>query len=355
MHLQTLHPADLDPATAGELAGLHNRCRAVDFPHQPAETAETLRLRLLHGWDGEGSERLLVARDEGGRPLGFAELEMPTRENRGLIWFFLYVDPPARRRGVGTALLREVAAVSGEVGRDLLMSSAWHGTAGAPFLRHHGLELASVAAKRRLHPHLLPRPGDEELLESARRASTGYELRRFVGPLPDELLATVLPMAEQINDAPLDDLELEDDVFSVDRLRQYDATQTALQHRLYRIVAFDATGAAAAHSVVAVDLRRPHHGEQHDTTVRREHRGHRLGLRLKLEMLAWLREAEPQLTEIDTWNQESNTHMIAVNDAIGCLVVGRELEFQRRVTAGRSPSRTHAAGAGTAVPGPAPR
>ena len=331
MDIHTVRPHQLDAATAEELAELRNRATAVDAPQMPPETGAILRLRLVHGWDGEGTERVLLARDDAGRLLGFAELEMPEQENLSLIWFNLAVDPAVRRRGIGSALLHAIGEVSTEVGRELLMSGAWYGTPGTAFLKRHEFAQASIAAQRRLHPDRLPRPGDEELLERARTASADYEVLRLPGPLPEELLASMLPMVEQINDAPLDDLELDDDVFTVERLRRYDAAQLAQEQRLYRVVARTRDGLPAAHTVVAVDGRRPYHGEQHDTTVRREHRGHRLGLRLKLEMLAWLREAEPQLRQIDTWNQESNTPMIAVNDAIGCTVVGREVEFQRRL------------------------
>ncbi|HEX2176252.1 MAG TPA: GNAT family N-acetyltransferase [Nocardioidaceae bacterium] len=350
MQIQTVRTADLDVDAAEELAALHNRANAVDAPHELVETAETMLLRLVHGWDGEGAERLLVARDDGGRALGFVELEMPMRENRGLIWFSGHVDPPARRQGVGSAMMRAVTQVCGEVGRDLLMSGAWEDSPGVAFLRHHGLEQASVAAKRRLYPHLLPRPGDEELLDAAREASAGYRLLRLVGPLPETLVEQMVATAAAINDAPLDNLELEDDNITADRLRRYDATQATLHHRLYRVVALDADGTPAAHTVVAVDGLRPYHAEQHDTTVRREHRGHRLGLRLKLEMLAWLREAEPQLTQADTWNQASNVHMIAVNDALGCVVVGREVELQRHVAVANRPgASTRARPAGSSV------
>jgi GNAT superfamily N-acetyltransferase len=329
MQIDTVLPAELGAATAEELAGLLNRAAALDAPHVPEETGETLRLRLVHGWDGDGTERVLLALDGRGRLLGFAALEMPTYDNRGLIFADLKVDPPGRRQGVGSALLEAVGKVSAEVGRDLLMAEAWYGSAGTPFLKRHGFTQASVAAQRRLYPQQLPREGDAQLLEQARAASRGYELLRVAGPLPDEMRAQMLDTVDAINDAPLDDLELEDDNFTIARLRAYDAAQEAQQHRVYRIVARDRDGAPAAHTVVAVDGLRPFHGEQHDTSVRREHRGHRLGLRLKLEMLAWLREAEPQLHQIDTWNQESNTHMVAVNDLIGCTVVGRGLQFQR--------------------------
>jgi hypothetical protein len=59
------------------------------------------------------------------------------------------------------------------------------------------------------------------------------------------------------------------------------------------------------------------------------HRGHRLGVLLKTDMNLWLREVQPKLSTIDTWNAESNDHMIAVNDAIGYRIMGRELQFQK--------------------------
>ena len=46
-------------------------------------------------------------------------------------------------------------------------------------------------------------------------------------------------------------------------------------------------------------------------------------------MNIWLREAEPQLETIDTWNAESNDHMIGVNELLGYRVLGREHEYQR--------------------------
>ena len=89
------------------------------------------------------------------------------------------------------------------------------------------------------------------------------------------------------------------------------------------------TGELGGHTVVAVEEQRPALADQHDTAVARAHRGHRLGLLLKAGMLLWLAEAEPQLETIDTWNAESNDHMIAVNEALGYRVMGRELQFQR--------------------------
>ncbi len=59
------------------------------------------------------------------------------------------------------------------------------------------------------------------------------------------------------------------------------------------------------------------------TAVAREHRGHRLGLRLKLAMLDLLARREPRLRHIMTSNAETNAHMIAINETLGYLVIGR--------------------------------
>ena len=102
--------------------------------------------------------------------------------------------------------------------------------------------------------------------------------------------------------------------------------------RLHRLlVRHRRSGELAGHTVVAVERERPTIGHQHDTSVVREHRGHRLGLRLKVGMLVWLAEIEPQLESIDTWNAESNDHMIDVNERLGYRVLGRALQFQRRL------------------------
>ncbi len=52
------------------------------------------------------------------------------------------------------------------------------------------------------------------------------------------------------------------------------------------------------------------------------HRGHRLGLLLKVAMLELLAATEPGLERIATWNAASNAPMIAVNDALGYVVQG---------------------------------
>jgi RimJ/RimL family protein N-acetyltransferase len=69
--------------------------------------------------------------------------------------------------------------------------------------------------------------------------------------------------------------------------------------------------------MVVVHPLRPEVGGQADTAVARQHRGHRLGLLLKIDMMRWLADVEPQLKIIETWNNVDNNFMINVNEALG--------------------------------------
>jgi RimJ/RimL family protein N-acetyltransferase len=88
--------------------------------------------------------------------------------------------------------------------------------------------------------------------------------------------------------------------------------------RTYTIAAaHDASGELAAMTQLSVAPDSPQWGHQGLTAVTRQHRGHRLGLLVKIAMLDLLAETEPAIEVIDTGNASSNDHMIAVNDALG--------------------------------------
>ena len=120
----------------------------------------------------------------------------------------------------------------------------------------------------------------------AQAAASSYELFRIFGHTPPDMLHAVAQMTAAINDAPTDDLDIEDEVFSQERILAYENAQQARGNRFYGVVArHRETGELAGHSVVAVEADRPAIGDQHDTSVVRAHRGHRLGLLVKAEVL----------------------------------------------------------------------
>jgi hypothetical protein len=153
---------------------------------------------------------------------------------------------------------------------------------------------------------------------------------RLPGPVPEELLEELAVVSDSINDAPLDDLDLEADNFDPARVRDYEESCRLRNRTLYRVVArHRRSGRLVAHTTLVVEREQPSTAFQHDTAVLPEHRGHRLGLLLKAEMNLWLSEAEPRLERVLTWNAESNDHMIAVNEALAYRWMGREWQYQK--------------------------
>ena len=319
-----------DTAVVDEVVEMVREIQQADSPWVHPATRTTFGGMLRHGWDGEAPRGFVARDDEGGRPVGVALFWVSEWDNRDLAWLDVSVRPDARRRGVGTALLEAMKALARETGRTKIGADGWDGEAALGFAARHGLERASQAINRRqvlaeVDPDLVAKLYDE-----AARAASGYELLRIVGPTPDDLIDDVVVMTAAINDAPTDDLDIEDEVFTAERVRGYEAAVAGKRERIYHLVArHRESGRLAGHTIVAVEEERPTIGHQHDTSVVREHRGHRLGLLLKAAMMQWLAEVEPQLESVDTWNAESNDHMIGVNEQLGYRVLGRGVQFQR--------------------------
>jgi hypothetical protein len=198
------------------------------------------------------------------------------------------------------------------------------------FAARHGLELRSQELCRRQYLADLDRDALAVRQAEAATHATAYELVRRRGRTPEDELPALAAMTDAINDAPTDELDVEDEVYTTDRVRDYETAQLGQGMVLHRVVArHRETGEPAGHTVVAVHGERPEIAEQHDTSVVRAHRGHRLGLLLKADMLDWLAETQPKVASIETWNAESNDAMIGVNEMLGYRVEGRALRFQR--------------------------
>jgi len=102
--------------------------------------------------------------------------------------------------------------------------------------------------------------------------------------------------------------------------------------RMYRLVArHRISGELAGQTVVIVPAVQPWIASQLDTSVVEGHRGHRLGMSLKIAMLRELAEAEPQVRTLETWNAASNSYMIAVNETLGYRVVSGAIEWQKHL------------------------
>jgi GNAT superfamily N-acetyltransferase len=331
VQVQWLDPRQLDqPAVAGAVAVLE-AARRADAPHLPPLTVRAFTGVVTHGWDGD-PEQAAVARDGSGRVHAVVQLLLPSWDNRHLGYVDITVDPSVRRQGLGRLMYDATVARVRAEGRTVLMTHGWDLPGSVAFAKAMGLDRAAEEVQRRQELDSLDRDRLDRAYDAASQRAGDYELLRLAGPVPADLRAPLVVLTAAINDAPTDDLELEDEVFSEERLQSFESAQAALGRRIYRVMARDrATGALAGHTVMAVDAELPWYASQYDTSVLRAHRGHRLGMLMKIDMLRWLAAVEPQVREVETWNAASNEHMIAVNEALGYLEVARTIGWQRRL------------------------
>ncbi len=326
MELRRIDPDDAEAVSA--YAHVTNATRGVDSPWEHEMTPRQAEGLLRYGWDLEPATGFLAVVD--GSVIGLAEYSTSAWDNQHLAWLWISVVPAARRRGHGTAVLDLMLDRGRSEGRTSVGIDGWDAEGTRAFAKRHGLELRSQEICRRQYLADLDRGVLAARQRDAMPHAAAYELVRRLGRTPEDELAALAAMTAAINDAPTDDLEIEDEVFSADRVRDYETAQLGQGMALHRVFArHRETGELAGHTVVAVFGERPEIAEQHDTSVVRAHRGHRLGLLLKAEMLDWLAETQPQVASIETWNAESNDAMIGVNDVLGYRVEGRALRFQR--------------------------
>lgn len=294
-----------------------------DRPHGVGRTFDALRTQVTVPSDYY--RPLLLAAVEGQRIMGVAELGYALQENTHLASLEINVHPQARRRGLGRALYVEATARRRAAGRTSAYGEVYVVDDPGP------LTFARAMGAEPVHEedHLvvdLPMDADH-VLRLAERASSDYEIVGWQGRCPDDLIDAYAAMRTQMNqDVPSGELDYEKVVMSPERIRageerlskSYDVCVSAARR---------ADGVLGGYSLVYV----PHgsdHVLQDDTLVMPEHRGHRLGLALKLATYAAIARGHSERTTLHTWTAPDNHAMQATNAAFGYRWVERMHEVQ---------------------------
>jgi GNAT superfamily N-acetyltransferase len=325
---------------------LYAAAALVDDPEVPPASLPRFTGWVSRGWDANPREGWLVPGDEAGTWAAYCVLEFPERENRHTAYIDLLVAPACRRRGIGTALLRHAVMRATERGRSQLNCDTREGSAGDAFAVAAGAARGVTEVRRILDLADVPDGMLDTLRAQAEAASAGYTVVTWLGRCPEEYLAGVASVVNAMNDAPHNPDE-EPELHDAERIRVGEVLDDISKTRGYTVVATsDQTGEVAGITRIIVDPLRPDWGFQQLTAVVRAHRGHRLGLLVKVAMMDWLAKAEPAIEHIVTGNASVNSHMIGINADLGYrpgsrwasfqLDVGKALEAAAPVALGRS-------------------
>ena len=253
-------------------------------------------------------------------------------DNREAAFIELDVMPPFRRQRIGAALAKVGVEFAKEQGRPLVGFDANDKVrAGWDFLKSIGAEHKLTGRFSMLKFADVDCAQLEGWVARAAERASDYELLRWDGACPDEYAEAFVNEQNVMNTAPIDDLEYEDEVFTVARLRDREETVAVRNIQLSTLVArHKPTGEFVAHTDVWLPQRWPAKAYQNDTGVNPAHREKGLGRWLKAQMILNLMAERPALDNISTWNAGSNDAMLGINYAMGFKTVTEYGEHQVR-------------------------
>ncbi|GAB3605783.1 GNAT family N-acetyltransferase [Conyzicola nivalis] len=342
-----------DAADFVETIELRNLVEALAYgTHELEMTAvETLPFWL----DPENSPRRLFGVRIDGRLVGrgFYETNVGKEGSDAVAWGAVEVLPDFRGRGIGTAIAEFIERVARDEGRDRLLVyvaspdgpgerlDAATGFGSVPrdngevrFLLGRGYRLEQIERASRL-----PLPLDDGELRAAfagASAASGadYSVHYWTGATPERWLDDLALLYTRMStDAPSAGLEEPEDVWTATRVSADDERQAASPRTsLTAAVEHVPTGRLVGFTVLSLPSDTARSVGQYDTLVLREHRGHRLGMLLKVANLAALHQHHPGYPSVITFNAEENRHMLQVNEDLGFVPIGYEGAWRKRLS-----------------------
>jgi len=346
-------PASLDGSPAArdfeQTVEARNAAEAASFG---ASGMDFTAAELLPGWQETAHEkrRLLAARVDG-RIVARGTFEGRKQGDAvGTAWLSVQVHPAFTGRGIGRALADAVEEVAREEGTEKWQVYASTPAADGPrlesptgfgslpadgrevrFLVARGYALEQVERASRL-----ALPADPAVLAERRafaeERAHGYRVHLWADRAPAGLLPDLAVLATRMStDAPSAGLQQDEDAWTVERWLEHEEQESASPRTmLYAAVEHVASGRLAGYTELSVPAETSRGIEQRDTIVMREHRGHRLGMLLKIANIQHLQDRHPGHPEITTFNAEENRYMLDVNEAVGFVPFAYEGAWLKR-------------------------
>lgn len=353
-------PSSLDDDDAWALLAVAELQRVVeraarghdDLAYRPLESLVKLRderyTRHIH--------LVAVAADRPRDVVGAAFLRLAQRGNTHLLEVDVLVHPDLVGRGIDDALLGAAEQRAREHGRRVVILSSEHGReptaddadalaapTGSGRIRRTdpGAALAirsGYALEQADRYSVLRLPVDPERLarlRSSAAAAAGDDYRpvTWADRCPDECVDEFARLESHMNtDAPVAGLEIVEEPWDAARVRVAEASiAQGGRGCLVTAVEHVPTRSLAAFTMVEFPHASPEVVFQQDTLVVREHRGRRLGLLVKAVNLEHLAVLRPGARRVHTWNAEENSHMLAINGALGFEPAGVYGMWQKRL------------------------
>ncbi len=323
--------AELDPdddTGLREFFDVEQAAFRADHPHAVLRTFPQL-LQMVRRPSSYSRRTLLVARDAG-RIVGTADLALTVEDNLHLAHVQAGVHPDARRRGVGLALHEELVRRARSAGRTTLLGEVNQPVEGDPSPAFRFATALGYAVVQEEDHHVLSLPVEGARFDASPGVPEGYEIVTWRDRAPDDLVEAYAAMHTQMGrDAPSGGVDHQPVEITVDRVREGEQRTAEAYDQVVAVARRRSDGVFGGYTLVYL-ARDADYVIQDDTLVMPEHRGHGLGMALKVAMLRILAAEHPERRLVHTWNAVENTFMQRINRELGFTPVERELEMQRR-------------------------
>lgn len=278
---------------------------------------------------------LVAATDDTGRVVGTGLLVLFGLDNTHLAELEVYVVPEARRQGIGSVVLADLESRARAAGRTALAGTTYAPvgaeSAGSLFCAARGYPVASREETKLVD--LRSAPAAWPALDREVEAGIGsYTVLGFEDRVPAEhveafcgLLSVFMTMV------PTGDLDLHEATWTPERLHAHEQRMAETDRAWIGALALTPEGTACGFTELGLPRSDPRHATVGGTVVLPEHRGHRLGLAMKLQTHRRVLELFPTCEHVETGNAGVNAPMNAVNEAMGYRVVERALDVQKKV------------------------
>jgi len=294
---------------------------------------ETESWTCYGAFEGEAAEQ--DAGLDAASMVGAGFMMLPLLDNTRFAWLAVNVEPERRNQGIGSALADHLVEMARAEGRTRLMCEmnlAFADRESHPyrqFAEKRGFTLANTEVRRSL-----PLPVSDEQIQTWIDASaphhTVYRIETFTGEVPEQFLPSLVDTHNQLAlDAPTGELEFEAEAMTVEAYRDRMVKLEEMGRKVYETVAISPDGDVVAQSTLGVSVDDTENIFQWGTLVRREHRGHRLGMAVKATNLRAMQRDYPDRRCIITTNAETNAPMVAINEAMGFEPIELLAEFQQ--------------------------
>lgn len=334
-------PASLDSPDAADFAEMvrvRNRTYREVSGHDDRRIAADELLPVYQ--PDERERRLMWTVRLDGTMVGRVGVDLPLEGDSPVAFWFIELVRDVWGRGIGSAAHQLVERIARDHGRSVLQSWAEHPDApggrltaptgfgsipvdhAARFYRRHGYTLEQI---ERSSAFDLQGSFDQvkRLLAQATAASPGYRVVQWFAPTPPEFVDGYAWMKSRMStDAPAAGLQFDEETWDAARVAHHDSVYTdAGRPLLVTAAQHIATGELCAFNELAIGNDRTEASHQEDTLVLRDHRGHRLGMRVKCAGLLTWRDFAPRSPRLITYNAEENRPMLDINEAIGFVPI----------------------------------